>query len=84
MAALGVRQRLVEASRQHLSEHGLQLSLSGRIYLEVLLARAAQRIASEGKAEDAAAIELAERRVRQLLDTAAGTGVPAESPEALA
>jgi hypothetical protein len=72
MKILEARWRLSQAARNYLLLRGFKLSLSGRIYLSLLLTRGALRVAREGRDS----VETAEENLRALLEEA-GSGMAA-------
>lgn len=77
LAILGVRRRLSSTAARFLAEHGLTMSLGGRVYLWYLLSRAAVTVVRDGRVED---IEIAERSVLTLLTEASGMSTGEAGP----
>lgn len=69
VSVITIRKRLARAAKEFVTEHGFAMSVSGRLYLEVLLTRAAITIVRDGRQDD---VELAEERLRELLSHAGG------------
>jgi hypothetical protein len=69
MTFFRVRWRLSQAATRNLTRHGLGLSMSGRIYLSLLLTRAAVRVVRDRRVDQ---LETAEESLRRLLLEASG------------
>ena len=76
--ALGVRARLGRAARDSLREYGISVSAPGRIFLSLLLTKAAIKLVREGRAGNDYYLSEAEDNLRALLVEASGAA-PAQA-----
>jgi hypothetical protein len=81
MTTFRVRTRLARAVRDFISQYGLEVSVSGRIYLSFLLTKAAVTIVRDGRVGD---LETAEESFRSLLMEASGGVSPVDAGPGLA
>jgi hypothetical protein len=70
--ALVIRKRLADAAARFIDHYDFALSISGRAYLQALLARAVLRMVREERTSEDD-ISVAEDHLRELLSAAAGT-----------
>jgi hypothetical protein len=64
---------------RYLAQYGFKISLSGRIYLSLLLTRASIRVVSQRRVDD---LEIAEENLRRLLmEASGGMSAAAAGPE---